>query len=99
MTSLYHYAWTSLGILVGNVQKRGGSAHQLSVVSWCWCFASPSSLHCPTYTVPFRSSMLCFLLKPPKRGELVPAGATAGPALSGPLTSSAVESTLPSSHF
>lgn len=72
MTSLYYCAWSSLGIIVGNVGNvgRGGSAHPA---------------HCG---VQFHTGlhMLCLSLKPPRRGELVTAAATSGPALSDPLT-------------
>lgn len=54
---------------------------QLTVVSCCQFFACPG-------VPPFSSIQVftCFSLKPPRRGELVTAGATSGPALSDPLT-------------
>lgn len=54
-----------------------------------WCHAASSLLVQALYLVPpFNSIQVftCFSLKPPRRGELVTAGATSGPALSDPLT-------------
>lgn len=67
MTSLYYCAWTSLGITVGNVQKRGGSAHPThgGVMLPVLCLSKLYTLF--HHSVPYRSSHAKPLLKAPKK--------------------------------
>lgn len=71
------FSWHHCGECAG-----GGSAHptRAGVMLPVLCFSKLYTLF--HHSVPYRSSHA----KPPRRGELVTAGATSGPALSDPLT-------------